>query len=258
MRNKVKSAETRNVITERNSFDSRYGGGNQENYQMPQNKKSVSAGWVVVTVIIALIAGGIGGYYYLKNQEIKQNITEITSTEMLPTNEGKLITETYTSDKLGISFQYPSAEFQIQEKDNKIYLFEKDTNPEEGQWVEVFTKDPSESLEKTIKDKFLKDDSAKSCRVLVSSDQSLSDDEKLNFQKDYDDNFVQVAIVYPEGYNFETDGDYCPETYTQSSGRGFFLMKKQHLDKFLFFKIGQYLIDIDENTAWQNTIKIIN
>lgn len=161
----------------------------------------------------------------------------------------------YTSYKLGIRFKYlstPDEKNGVLEKGNKIYLYyyngNKPSDPEKGQWVEMFEKNPNTSLADAITTTFLSDRSSNDCFVKNITNTKLEDWE-------------YAGIAYPVVEN-DTDlwwvnAKKCPSKYTATNWIGYFAMNKNAPDKFYFFSIGQYAISgIDQQTPWQNTIEI--
>lgn len=178
-------------------------------------------------------------------------------TEGLPVIPGSTV---FTSELLGISFRHaatiedttPKTAVATLEAGNKVYVYIGNTKPESGQYVEVFTKDKSDSFEEAINKQFLKGISSADCFVKIVADKKLSA------------NFTKAIITYPVPTDSDqpafTYGDKCPSPYTSKGGIAYFLYDNNYPEKLLFFSIGQYAIDAQSgksDTFWQETIRII-
>lgn len=76
-------------------------GGNKQN--------GLSAIWVILFVVLALILGAIGGYYYSKNKEGKTTTSTVTPTSTSTTTSDETASwKTYTNSKYGYSIKYPT------------------------------------------------------------------------------------------------------------------------------------------------------
>lgn len=162
----------------------------------------------------------------------------------------------FSSNNLGITFNYaaktPDNDYPIEvfEEGNKAYVHVKSkssTNYTDGQWVEVFKKDRSETLEQAVQKKFLTDYSKSDCQIVIS--------KVPNFE------IAQIKAPVSEGDNLEemtVKSEKCPKTYTTINGLSYFLMDPKHPDKFVYFSIGQYGIPSGEGQqTWQDTIKFL-
>ncbi|MCL5433121.1 MAG: hypothetical protein M1524_03355 [Patescibacteria group bacterium] len=232
---------------------------------------------VLLVFIIVLLVGG--GAYYLgvnKNQAnkdlsakptspITQTVSpSITKTPIAsPTAEPTISPNSnlFSSDKLGVSFLYAklqeagnnSTKVNVQETGNKVYVYINGTEPESGQSVEVFQKNPADSLEQAISKQFLSGISKSDCFVKISTDKNLPS------------NFTKATIGYPVPTNstepYFIFGEKCPQNYKESNGISYFLEDLNHPDKFLYFSIGQYGISSEtgnNNAMWQDSIRILN
>ena len=165
--------------------------------------------------------------------------------------------KTYTSTKLGVSFQYqeydpelkdnPLTYIKVNEIGNKIYVHSAGIEPEEGQWVEFFSKPSNQSLVDAIKTQILKGSPSK-CIV---------EGQKSGMNQNFE--IAQLDVVGRE--QTQDLGDLsmllegCPK-YAVFGGLGYFAMDPNHNDRFAFFSIGQYgIAGTDKNIGWQNTIK---
>jgi len=165
--------------------------------------------------------------------------------------------KTYTSQKLGVSFQYLVSQGDpIIEEGNKIYVGGKD-----GQWVEVFSKNSNDDLAAAIKKQLLANISEKDC--YVETYPARSGFSGPNY---YPSNYEMASISYPvtdpENFLEAMENTKCPKTYQSSNGVSYFLADKNYPSKFFFFSIGQYAIlaepgNINEGKkTWQDTFKV--
>lgn len=171
--------------------------------------------------------------------------------------------KTFFSPSLGITFNYPNIYppankeniIEVLEKGNKVYIYRKSSGIESGQYVEVFFKEPRQTLEEVIKEKFLKNYSERDCFV-----------KKLPPSKNFPSNFTRAIITFPKvssddkNYSPWIYAAKCPQNYTAFNGVSFFAMDLNHPDKFFFFNIGQYAIMVDEEKgiSWEETFKVLN
>lgn len=237
---------------------------------------------VIIVVLLSFLVIAFGAYYLgLKNSEINKNLsakptnTAITETP-IPSITQKTASTTaeptishnsnlFSSDKLGISFLYAklaavgsnASKVNVHEIGNRVYVYVSsigNEKPESGQYVEVFQKNPTDSLEQAIKKQFLSGISENDCFVRISTDKNLPS------------NFTKATIGYPVPTNTNEQpywafGEKCPENYRESNGISYFLADKNNPHKFLYFSIGQYGISAEtgnDNTMWQDTIKFLN
>lgn len=178
-------------------------------------------------------------------------------------NQLNFNTKTFFSPSLGITFNYPNVYppankeniIEVLEKGNKVYIYRKSSGIESGQYVEVFFKEPRQTLEEAIKEKFLKNYSERDCFV-----------KKLPPSKNFPYNFTRAIITFPKvslddkNYSPWIYAAKCPQNYTAFNGVSFFAMDLNHPDKFFFFNIGQYAIMVDEEKgiSWEETFKVLN
>lgn len=234
---------------------------------------------VVLTIFLITLAGGVGYLFYqnqqLKNQAYRVSSEDTSSLEISPTPTLEPTTpadpytentttpgqKKYVNPKLGISFLYlvidgfdNVTEITTKEIGSKVYVYAKKYNYNAGQYVEVFDKNPKQTLKEAIETKFLENYSTEKCFASVQ----------------------QLPASYPSSYTKATiniTGDIstmsmeerlekvrqCPQDYIGSGGIAYFLMDNNHPDKFVFFSIGQYsmLSGVDDLT-WQDTIEFLD
>jgi hypothetical protein len=156
--------------------------------------------------------------------------------------------KTYVSTKLGLTFQvHQSAE--IIERGNRILV-----GGEEGQYLEVYTKNPNQSLIDAVRSV---DGPLDKCRLVYNR----------GFTTD-----VNGRKAYPETYEFfevfsnEADWDrvasmdpaqepLCQAKFMALNGERFYLADTAHPEKYLRVEIGQYSIPAGEELDWENTIR---
>lgn len=195
----------------------------------------------------------------------KPQPTPISTPELTPSqywaNQYKNNKEnTFISQRLGISFRYLSG-YIVTEKGNKVYINNEDP-PEKGQWVEVFNKNPNESLNEAIQNQILSMFPESKCKVYAKTYDTLYGPGDLVDQGFIKNDYVFAIIDFetpPDSLPFEDDlvKSKCPVGYTQSNFLAYFLMDPTHPSKYLFFRIGQYSIPA-KTGPWEQTIEIIN
>jgi hypothetical protein len=174
------------------------------------------------------------------------------STDSAQITVGDSMFRTFTSSQLGITFQYASRadskpgspEIKTQQKDSKVYVYTSSMKPESGQYVEVFPKDPIDSLSIAIEKRFLAGIAATDCFVETVADKNASA------------GYLKAIISYPAA----SDGFKCPQSYRKSNGISYFLADAGHPNLFMFFSIGQYAIPSSTGNTipWQDTISFLN
>ena len=89
--------------------------------------------------IAVLVVLGSGAWYYLSHHEVPDNNSAVTQNSP----------QIFSSEKLGISFTYMLDQDADGQPDttaveigDKVYIYYQTMKPEDGQWVQVFTKDP--------------------------------------------------------------------------------------------------------------------
>lgn len=206
-----------------------------------------------------LVALGIFGYTVLGNRD--QNNTGMSESELAKAfdMDGKAEgTKLYYSDRLGIGFTYipepdlaPGYTVSVVEDGNKIVV-------DEEQSVEVFSKNPEQTLEEAIAERFLKGYDPKKCFVKIY-------DENIEVDAS---GYVAAGISFPEPENPEdawwTNNVDCPNGYSEINGVSYFLMNKEVPGKFVFVEVGQYaaasdgIVDANgQEYNWSHSIRIL-
>lgn len=187
----------------------------------------------------------------------KQLLTIISTFKIIESRNEISNNKTYTSPGLGITFQYLSKTpdennypVEVKEVGNKVYVHVQanySKNYTNGQWLEVFSKDTSKSLEQSVKEKFLNGYSDSDCQIKLSSLQTFE--------------LAKIEVPIEQNDSLETMSakwDKCPTPYTTTNGLSYFLMDPKRPSKFIYFSIGQYFIQSGENDIpWQDTIKFL-
>lgn len=241
---------------------------------LPTSKRGAN---IVILLLVAILALGVlvSGIGFLVLQRSNQKSQpEPTATIPTPTPEAEKITapeeeelapgqKRYTSSELGVTFLYLENQndqtVAVKEEGDKVYVYIKEfitdgkkDNYLGGQWIEIFSKDPSQSLEDAIKEKFLTGYRESDCFVSPYTSQSSSP---------YPSSFETAVISYPpptdESEPFWVNSEKCPAIYSKSNGMAYFLMDKNNPDRFAYLSIGQYAILSDTDSGWQNTVKFI-
>lgn len=239
-------------------------------------QKGIAVIPLVLIILVILVVGG-GAYYFGKTSapvplSPKPSPTPSpTATATPTTTPTQALTPTSTptpnanlfnSPNLGISFYYTKkstgindSTIAVKQIGNKVYVYSTSGKPESGQWVEVFSKNSNQSLEDAIKEKILTGYSLTDC--LVKATVNPISGQVLPAS------FVIAQINVPTGPNDDLGtitqkAEKCPVNYVATNGAAYFLMDKDHPDKFVFFSIGQYGIDSGiTDKLWQNTITFL-
>lgn len=159
---------------------------------------------------------------------------------------------TFWSQDLGIGFFYPQKIENIQavdvkESGNRVYVFMTNTEPEDGQWVEIFSKNPDASLTEAITQHFLAGKDESKCYVTATKTAGTVTTAIIDFPNDQSNGL--------EGMFEKTN--YCSEDYAKTNGIRYFWYDSAYPETYLFFSIGQYGIPVSSTENWQDTVRII-
>jgi hypothetical protein len=249
-----------------------------QNINPPATSSNNPMGYVILSLVIAGLAGTVGYLMGQKNPAVQPNpqtVTETNNQEVSPTSEiiptvvqspvPSLQTFadhfTYTSNKFGISFDYANVwagsteklDVGVTEIGDKIYVGPKQYKPETGQSIEVFTKDPADSLETAITKKFLSSVSKTDCYVKTKTGTGSF----VGFQT--------ATIGYPVPTGTDQPpfmfGEKCPEMYKESNGMAWFMMDPKYPATYIYVSIGQSPGPASSTAPkaeeWFKTIKIL-
>lgn len=176
---------------------------------------------------------------------------ESASSDAVNTASGGI--RTYVSLRLGVRFSYAATDLGkqilVEEKDNTIYVYLEGTPSEEGQFVRVFSKDPSLTLQQAVERQFLQTSDPAACYVQAGIDVNSS----------LPSTGVAAVIAYPistDGDDWLERADQCPAGYSLTNGLSYFWTDKDTADTFVFFSIGQYYIPASSvGTSWHTTLR---
>ena len=169
-------------------------------------------------------------------------------------------TKLYFSERFGIGFTYEYGDsLTITEIGNKIYLHGIKQEPEGGNSIEVFAKDPNESISEAIEGRFLKGYNPEDCYVVI-------DDVPSEF--DLRSGYMFASISYPppddpEAPWFENSSK-CPVNYSATNAAQYFLFNTDVPTKYLFLQTGQDSIASDGRPItekggynWSTSVRIV-
>ena len=162
---------------------------------------------------------------------------------------------TFTSQRLGIGFDYLSTEAGVQESGDRVYVYALNTPPANGQWVQVFRKAPTTSLEDAIRAQVLQGYSPQDCFVVRSQDPVPGQTNPPTYQ------FARIDVPHQPGDGpgvLQAAAAKCPQPYAAVGGIAYFLADTAHPDRFVFFSIGQYAIPAGGNRVWQQTLRFLD
>ena len=230
---------------------------------------SIGTGILGIGFLIAL-----GGYLFAQKNNQQKVITPTTVTKSLsPTNTptptvnlsssiqdtGVVNQKRYTNPQAGISFIFPASfageTLDIKEVGNKIYLYDTKYPFTQGQYIEVFQKNPAYTLDQAIQKQFLTNISPKDCFV-----KDAKPDQGANFPANYQVKTLGYPVDPNSDLPFFAQPNKCPAQYAETNGMLYFLGDTKHPKIFLFFSIGQQSFPIEGNsqTSWQDTIEFLN
>lgn len=219
------------------------------------SKKQFTSRFYISTFIVLLfLCLAAGSVILFKNQQKKasQTTTQISPTpSRIDTGEGSYAIATdipnqmkFVSPKLGISFLYLSVidaklpKMLTKEEGNKVYIYPdaKGYNYHHEAYVQVFQKDPHDNLATAIEKTILKGYSPKDCFV----------EKQFHIYEHIPVVFETAIIRFPFDHNaaginqeYIAASEKCPPKYTPTNYVAYFVMDKNHPDKFVFFYIGQ-------------------
>jgi len=195
----------------------------------------------LLTLVLILVAALL--LYALSPWKAPAPASQATATVGAATSTG---IQTYSSQALGVSFKYDSANSGIQEAGTTTYVYPKDIQPEEGQFIRRFEKRSSETLTQAIDRQILSGYSTTTCTVTAAQSSV------------YPATYTKAEITYPAPTDpnapFWQSASKCNEAYARTNGIRYFLYDSAHPDRFYFVDIGQYPIVVEGTTTWQDTI----
>jgi hypothetical protein len=152
-----------------------------------------------------------------------------------------------------VSFTYLKSQdgqtVSTKEVDDKVYVYADNTNPTNGQYLQVMPKDKNQTLEQAIKFLILNGYSTSDCVIQPATQYIPAGFQALEIVVPFDPNATQDEIV--------AKSEKCPTTFTAMGGMAYFVEDPNHPDKMIFLSIGQYLINSEGNDqGWQNTLQV--
>lgn len=228
----------------------------------------------VLVVALAVIAGLI---FYARNRTDENTATDQeqgqtpiggnqdTGSDVAGSGELTPGAQTYTSDRLGVSFTYnpnPAENFQVKvtETGNRIYVHGGNERPTQGKMIEVFDKPADATLTGAITQRLLRGYSPALCFAQeVPRDQ---DDPRP-------DTYSFAEISYPAPSDpeapFFQNASRCPQPYAKTNAVQYFLANSEVPTKFLFLQLGQDSITDDGTTRtvngsrqdWSASVRIV-
>lgn len=219
--------------------------------------------------ILAIVLSSIGLFVVIMHSYMTTNrqITTVHNTSHHTDTTGPtpvfLPTKTFTSTNLGIRFHYRDIGDEkgniidrvfVKEAADKIYIYTKVFNPDQGKYVEVVTKPVSQSITLAIKNQFLQGYSDQNCIITVDT-----------LQRKYaPSTYIYATIWYINRFAVPHQ---CPDFIMSGNSVRYFLMDTAHPNKLLFFNLGQDnfgsgiypdLHDPSGELTWDETIAYIN
>jgi hypothetical protein len=172
----------------------------------------------------------------------------------------------YTSRRLGVSFSYlddlPPRHVNVEELGNRVYLYTDGDKPESGKYVEVLSKDPKDSLERSLQKRYLTSQSGKNCKVTGAP---LAQDY-FPPTMPYLTATIWASNARAGDVPFGTGDDpfgsaaeqlKCLHIDRPAGGVIYFLVDSKHPTKLLLFVLGQDNFPSKDRT-WDATIQFID
>lgn len=233
----------------------------------PKGRKSLFVVLIILAVVVAFSAGVFAGYTFLQKNTQTQNADKLSSVESTATptpsiaDEGISYEKEYVSEKLGIKFTYstitdPTYKWPVRvvEEGNRIQIQYQPNGGEftTGQFVDVFEKDPEDTLETAIQKSVLSGYSLDDCLIVTNPGDQM-------------DSGARFAVInVPNQQNLEFDKVFelaskCPSDYTVTNFFAFFYSNPIHKDKLLYFSLGQEGSTVLKNgKEWYQTVEFVN
>jgi hypothetical protein len=163
---------------------------------------------------------------------------------------------TFTSPELGIRFTYlaelDGIGFNTEVQGDKVFVSAEGTDVTSGQYVQVFAKEPGQTLEEAIRAQLLAGYATEDCLVVSAP--------MVNAQAPATYTFAQIDVPRLPGDGLpelSAKAEKCPAGYVGINGLAYFVADSQHPDQFAFFSIGQYAILSANQVPWQNTFEFL-
>lgn len=161
----------------------------------------------------------------------------------------------YNSSANHVGFYFDASKgFATKEQGNTITIY--DTNqPDAMQYVEVFTKSPTDTIAQAITKAVLGGYNPSDCPIGAASTDGYKYPSNLQFAS------IHYSSNNIDQYGNPINPSKCPAQYTANKDILYFLTDKNHPDRLLFFHIGQYGIPAGSDSkgnalSWQDTISL--
>lgn len=215
---------------------------------MPKKKTGLNSIYEIFAIIVFTAVIFIAVIYAVKNNSQDKKIVVINpNTTNENTNSAQDQAATYYDDEYGFKFQYEQGGQQntsVKKEDNKITVCLDEYCT---QSVEIFSKDPEQTLAQAIELDFLYGYDPEECWV-----ESISTEDSIE----------KSAIGFPIVENGEepwwVNAENCPDGYTKANGIRYFYYDRNFPDRYAFFDIGQYAIIAYDSVPWQDTFEFIS
>lgn len=171
----------------------------------------------------------------------------------------------FLSQDLGISFSYAAtsmgAHFTAKEVGNTIHVYDPQYGDTTGQYVQVFAKNPSDSIKDAITKIILKGYDPKNCPIILNPGNSKVLPSANSRPSSYETASIQWASDNLNGNLVPSDPSKCPAPYTSTASPVYFLEDTNHPNKLLFIYAPQQPImastDSSVQLVWQDTIRVL-
>lgn len=219
---------------------------------------AVSLGALAVIVVACLLISQIGRGSRAKAgaPATTRHTSRVASPTPRPAEK-----VTFSSSSLGIAFDYAPTlggdTLATQVEGDKVYVYDTRLPYAQGEYVEVFTKDPQQSIQQAIAQIILHGYNPDNCSLGAVHGAGTY----------YPPSYQIASIQYNDSSSNPQDGwppqdpSVCPAQYTTTAGVSYFLMDTSHPSKLLFFSIGQTPIsassDPTDQMAWQDTVRFL-
>jgi hypothetical protein len=172
-------------------------------------------------------------------------------------------TKLFYSDNLGVGFTYidnenPKEMVSIKEVDNYIY-FDYPNRSDKYPKLEIFTKDPTETLDQAIAKEFLFGANLKDCFIINTSNSKKGYiSAEISFRRN--DAYLNDVNNYDSE---ENKNQMCPKKahpYTITNGAQYFFMQPEKPSQYGFVRIGQDigpLSGFPDIRDWSETIRFL-
>ena len=240
---------------------------------------------ILVVFVLMLIIIGLLGYILLTGQTGKPQTTTLPTPTELPIPTTNIIPSTspvassspaatvtlavkptiapnpdgntFISDTMGIAFYWANKTpadqtgiVKIAEMGSKVYVYTSNGKAEEGQFIERFDKNPTDTLSQAISKKFLAGISTTDCYVKIDPKKPKPTVTKATI------GYPIPADAIPPYFEY---GQKCPEKYKESNGMAYFFEDSDYPNRFYWVSIGQYGIpayNTKPDSMWQDTIVV--